>query len=55
MNDVLKDLLVEYQIRFGKPYPVFECDVSRESVEMCLNTGTPADRLYEIEYEDIVY
>lgn len=55
MDELTKDLLKEYQSRFGRPFPTYELEATRATLEECLNRNICAEELYDIDYDDVLY
>ena len=55
MEKLIKDLLIEYQTRFNRGFPVYELEATRDMLEECLNENKSAEELYHLEYDDALY
>lgn len=55
MEKLIKDLLMEYQARFNRGFPVYELEMTRDIIEECLNKNICAEELYDIDYKDVLY
>lgn len=55
MDTLIRDLLIEYQARFNRGFPVYELEVTRDIIEECLNKNICAEELYDIDYKDVLY
>ena len=55
MADYIKDLMLEYRMRFKEEFPVYEYSASRELIEECLDKNTKVQELYPLDYNEFDY